>query len=104
MTPEKILSHPPRVLDTSQREFYFENGFVAVERLIDDEWLERLRRLAAEFVDRSRAEAQSGNTFDLAPGHRAASAPAQVSRRPARDVLGVRDRRDRRRRGRCRRT
>ncbi len=71
MTPEKILCHPPRVLDACQREFYFENGFVAIERLIDDQWLERLRRLAAEFVDRSRAEMQSGDTFDLAPGHSA---------------------------------
>jgi ectoine hydroxylase-related dioxygenase (phytanoyl-CoA dioxygenase family) len=71
MTPEQVLCHPPRVLDTCQREFYFENGFVAVERLIDDQWLERLRRLAAEFVDRSRSEAQSGDSFDLAPGHSA---------------------------------
>ncbi len=71
MTPDQILSQPTRVLNASQREFYFENGFVAVERLIDEQWLERLRGLATDFVDRSRAETQSGDIFDLAPGHSA---------------------------------
>ena len=73
MTPEQILSHPPRVLDARQRESYFENGFVAVERLIDEEWLARLRGVAAEFSERSRAESQSGEVFDLAPGHSTAA-------------------------------
>jgi ectoine hydroxylase-related dioxygenase (phytanoyl-CoA dioxygenase family) len=73
MTPDQILSQPTRVLDASQREFYFENGFVAVERLIDEQWLERLRGVAAEFSERSRAESQSGEVFDLAPGHCAAA-------------------------------
>ena len=69
MTPEEVLSHPPRVLSRYQRELYFENGYLAVERFVDDGWLERLRRIAVEFVDRSRAETGSGTVFDIAPGH-----------------------------------
>ena len=32
MTPEDVLSHPPRALSQAQREFCFENGYLAVER------------------------------------------------------------------------
>ena len=74
MTPEDVLSHPPRALSQAQREFCFENGYLAVERFVDGEWLERLRRIALEFMERSRAETRSGNVFDVAPGH-SASAP-----------------------------
>lgn len=72
MTPEQILSHPPRVLSQAQREAYFTDGYIMVEKLISDEWLARLRTVTAEFVEKSRAETQSGDVFDLAPGHSAA--------------------------------
>ncbi len=49
MTPEEVLSHPPRVFSQAQRESYFENGYLSVERFVDGEWLERLRRIAVEF-------------------------------------------------------
>ena len=28
MTPEQVLSHPPRVLSQKQREFYFSEGYI----------------------------------------------------------------------------
>ncbi len=34
MTPEQILSHPPKVLSQEQREDYFDLGYVKVEELI----------------------------------------------------------------------
>ena len=34
MTPEDVLSHPPRALSQARREFYFENGYLAVERFV----------------------------------------------------------------------
>ncbi|MCY4452515.1 MAG: phytanoyl-CoA dioxygenase family protein [Immundisolibacterales bacterium] len=82
MTPEEVLSHPPRALSQSRREFYFENGYLAVERFVDDEWLERLRRIALEFVERSRAETRSGNVFDVAPGHSASAPRLRRLKRP----------------------
>ena len=69
MTPDEILSHPARVLDRAQREAYFADGYVVVEKLIDDDWLERLRAVTREFVDRSRAVSESDDTFDLSPDH-----------------------------------
>ena len=34
MTPDEILSYPPRVLSQAQREAYFEKGFVSVQEIV----------------------------------------------------------------------
>ena len=69
MTPEEILSHPPTVLSHEQRRFYFDNGYLLVESIVPDEWVERLIAVTGEMVDRSRSLAQSDAIFDLEPGH-----------------------------------
>ena len=43
MTPKEILDHPPRLLTRAQREFFFAQGYLLVERAIDEARLERLR-------------------------------------------------------------
>lgn len=72
MTPEKILAHEPRILSQAQREFYFENGYICLERIIPNEWIERLRQTTKEMVDRSRSVTKSDAVWDLEPGHSAA--------------------------------
>ena len=69
MTPDQILSHPPRVLTQRQRESYFENGYVLAEEVVPANLLERVRVVTAEMVERSRALAKSDAVFDLEPGH-----------------------------------
>jgi ectoine hydroxylase-related dioxygenase (phytanoyl-CoA dioxygenase family) len=69
MLTEDILAQPPRVLTQAQREFYFENGYVLLEGLIDAETIARLNAVTREFVDASRAKTQSDAVHDLAPGH-----------------------------------
>ena len=71
MTPEAVLSHPPRILSQKQREFYFAEGYLLVERAIPMEWVERLRDATAEMVERGRANTKSDVVFDLEPGHSA---------------------------------
>lgn len=71
MTPEQILSHPPRVLTQAQRESYFEKGYVLVENVVPDEWIERLREVTNEFVERSRDITESDAVWDLEPDHSA---------------------------------
>jgi len=71
MTPEQILSHPPRVLTQAQRESYFEKGYVLVENVVPDEWIERLRDVTNEFVERSREITESDAVWDLEPDHTA---------------------------------
>ena len=43
VTPEEILDHRPRILSQAQREFFFEQGYLLVERAIDEARLARLR-------------------------------------------------------------
>jgi len=49
MTPEQVLSHTPRVLTQAQREFYFSEGYLLLEKILPDEWIERLAAIA-DFV------------------------------------------------------
>ena len=70
MTPEQILDIPPRVLTQAQREFYFREGYILLEKIIGDEWIARLRQATEELVERSRSVTRSDHAFDLEPDHR----------------------------------
>jgi ectoine hydroxylase-related dioxygenase (phytanoyl-CoA dioxygenase family) len=70
MTPEAILKIPPRVLTQAQREHYFREGYILLEKIIGDEWIRKLRAATDELVDRSRKVTKSDTIFDLEPTHR----------------------------------
>jgi ectoine hydroxylase-related dioxygenase (phytanoyl-CoA dioxygenase family) len=70
MTPEQVLAIPPKVLTQAQRESYFSEGYLYLERAISDEWIARLRAATEELVERSRKVTQSDAIFDLEPKHR----------------------------------
>ncbi len=70
MTPEQILAIAPRVLTQSQREGYFRDGYILLERIIPDDWLTRLRTATEELVEQSRKVTKSDKKFDLEPDHR----------------------------------
>ncbi len=72
MTPEAILAQKPRVLTQAQRESYFENGYLLLERIIPESWIEKLRAATGEVVERSRAVTVSDAVWDLDKGHSAA--------------------------------
>ena len=72
MTPEQILAHPARFLGTKQREFYFENGYLLLERVVPEAWVERLRATTREMVEQSRSVTRSDAKWDLEAGHSAA--------------------------------
>ncbi len=71
MTPEEILSHKPEVLTQAQRQFYFDNGYLLVERIVPQDWVDRLIDVTNEMVQRSRSVSKSDAVFDLEPGHTA---------------------------------
>jgi ectoine hydroxylase len=71
MTPEEILSHPPRVLTQAQREHYFHCGYVAVRGAVPGPWRDRLRAAAAEMIEKARPLVQSDGAFVLEDGHSA---------------------------------
>ena len=69
MTPGNILSHEPVALTQAQREFYFDNGFVAVDGLVPPEWVQRLTARSCAFLETSRALTKSNEAFDLGSEH-----------------------------------
>jgi ectoine hydroxylase-related dioxygenase (phytanoyl-CoA dioxygenase family) len=72
MTPETILAVPPRRLSQAQREFFFDEGYLLLERVIPVEWIERLRATTAAMVEESRLVARSDAKWDLESSHCAA--------------------------------
>jgi len=71
MTPEDVLAIEPKVLTQAQRESYFENGYLLLEKVLSDEWIERLRQATDEKIEESRAVTQSDAVWDLKDGHTA---------------------------------
>lgn len=69
MTPEEILAHPARMLTEAQREKYFTDGFVSVEEIVPSDTLAELQAVTNEFFDASRNVSESGDVFDIGPGH-----------------------------------
>jgi ectoine hydroxylase-related dioxygenase (phytanoyl-CoA dioxygenase family) len=70
MTPEQVLAIRPKVLTQRQREDYFCEGYLYVERAIGEDWIRRLRAATDELVERSRKVTTSDAIFDLEPAHR----------------------------------
>lgn len=70
MTPEQVLSIPPKVLTQAQRESYFRDGYVLLPAIIGTDWITRLRAATDEMVERSRAIVRPDKIFDLEPDHR----------------------------------
>lgn len=69
MLPEEVLSHAPKVLTDEQRRFYFKNGYLLVESIIPQEWIDRLIEVTDQKVEYSRSLTQSDDVFDLEPDH-----------------------------------
>jgi len=59
MKPEDILKFEPKVLSQEQREFYFENGYLLLEKFVSEEWLDRLWQVTNSYVEESRQRTES---------------------------------------------
>jgi hypothetical protein len=55
VTPERVLQHPPLVLDQRTRERSFEDGFLTVPGYVDAAWFHRLRAVVAAKIEESLA-------------------------------------------------
>ena len=69
MESEHILSQPARVLRQEQREHYFEHGYLFIEGIVGNDWLERLRAATYRHLEASREVTISNEWYDLAPVH-----------------------------------
>ncbi len=71
MEVTEVLNIPPLFLTDEQRHFYFENGYLLVEKAVPDDQLERLRTATDEMIERSRSITASDAVWDLENGHAA---------------------------------
>ena len=71
MTPQEVLTHPPKVLTQAQRKSYFDAGYIVLPGFVDGEWLRRIHEVTAEFVEKSRDVTQSNAMFSVEPDHSA---------------------------------
>jgi ectoine hydroxylase len=71
MTPDQILARPARVLSQAQREAYFADGYLLVERLIDGASVTALKGMTDSFVEKARGMTRSDGDLDLDPAHSA---------------------------------
>lgn len=73
MTPEQVLSEKPRILTQKQRERYFADGYLMLEKLLPDSWIERLKAATEAMVEKSRTVTKSDAVWDLDKGHTASN-------------------------------
>lgn len=69
MNTEEILALPARALQQSQRQFYFEQGYLALPGLFDAPALQPLRAALDDVVEQSRALTESSREISLENGH-----------------------------------
>jgi len=69
MTPEQVLAIRPHVLTQTQREDYFNEGYILLEAVVGSDWILRLRSATSELIERSRAISRADAVWDLEPGH-----------------------------------
>ena len=69
MRPEDILNIKPKVLKQKQREFYFENGYLLIESIIEKKWIDILCETTDFMVEQSKNLNDSNDIFDLDKGH-----------------------------------
>ena len=72
--PTRITGPVPesfKVLSPDQRSAYERDGFIALTGVVGEDWLNRLRKVTAEFVDKTRSMTESTPLFDLERDHTA---------------------------------
>ena len=71
MNSEQILALPAHTISQSQREFYFDQGYLSLPGLISGQHLAPLKAALSKIIENSRELAQSNSQFDLEHGHSA---------------------------------
>jgi len=69
MKTEDILNSELKILNQKQREFYFEYGYLLLESIVDEKWLEILRNTTNQMIEKSKEIKESNKVFDLEKGH-----------------------------------
>jgi len=69
MRQNEILKFTPKILTQSQREKYFNDGFVSVSEIVPTKTLIELQKITTEFHEKSKLVKTSNDIFDVGPNH-----------------------------------
>ena len=69
MLTEDLLNNPAQILSLAQRQFYLDNGFLCLPKLLDMQAVADLRATTAALIDSSRSVKESNESFDLGSTH-----------------------------------
>jgi len=69
-------------LNGNQIEFYHNEGYLGIEGVLSANEIAQLRQVTDEFVEAARTESESGEVYDLEPGHSAASPKVRRIKQP----------------------
>ena len=69
MTPDQVLSHPPDILTSRQRESFFAEGYLCLPEFVPRALLIRLEAASDAAVERTRSLVASNMDFSLDPDH-----------------------------------
>ena len=69
MTPDQVLSHPPNILTSRQRESFFAQGYLCLPEFVPRALLTRLEAASDAAVERTRSLGASNMDFSLDPDH-----------------------------------
>ncbi len=73
MKSEQILALPSHAITQSQREFYFDQGYLSLPGLLSEQQLAPLKDALSKVIENSRELTQSNACYDLEHGHSAES-------------------------------
>ena len=69
MRQSEIDLHPPKVLSRSDRQLYYDQGYLAFSGLIGEDWLQPLRDALAQVVEQTRTLKKSTRRIDIEANH-----------------------------------
>ena len=69
MRYQDVIKQSSVYLNQSQREFYYDQGYLVLPSLISQSDLDDLRQPIAEIIEKSRKITQSSRQLDLEKGH-----------------------------------
>ena len=69
MFKESILKNKPKILSEKQRNAYFDDGGIIIEKVLDKEWLGKAKESIEVFINNSKKLSQSNEIYDLEKNH-----------------------------------
>ena len=69
MLMKTILDNRTKLLTTRQREEYFEDGGIKIDKVLNQEWLNKINDSVKIFIEDCKKLSKSNNTYDLQSDH-----------------------------------